>query len=172
MRCLLCPTPDEQRPRGGESDFESLFGDFVREKKDLWWSVSGGSYSPWNLPPEWYGDDDAEDTFYGQFEEISDSDGGHAVAPAADFRDAMKYLTDDWLEVYAFRERPLTLDVDSWAGDGLPLPVSVARGATHAFVNVDGSYWAALSVDEALLRRFSSKWPLARFVAVAKTGAR
>jgi hypothetical protein len=171
MRCLLCPTPDDQRPRGGGSDFESLFGDLVRQQENLWWSVTGGSYSPWSLPPDWYGDDDAEDAFNGQFEKTPD--GEHAVATAAVFRDAMKYLNDFWLGVYAFREKPQAIDVDSWwVGDGLPLAAGVARGAAHAFVNVDGSYWAALSNEEALLRGFANKWPLAKFVAVAKADAR
>jgi hypothetical protein len=173
MLCLLCPTPDDQRPRGGGSDFESLFGDLVRRNGDLWWSITGDTYSPWSLPPDWYGDDDAEKAFYGQFETLPNGRHGvHAVTSATVFRDTMKYLTDFWLEVYAFREKPLAINVESWwSGDGLPLAAGIARGADHAFVNVDGSYWAALSSDEGLLRGFAERWPLARFVRVAKTDA-
>ncbi len=172
MRCLHCPTPDDQRPVGGGSDFESLFGDFVRARRDdLWWSVTRGIYSPWLLPPDWYGDDDAEDAFYGQF--VMTPDGEHAVAPAAVFRDAMKYLNDDWTEVYAYRSKPEIIEIDSWwVGEGLPVAARVARGAAHAFVNVDGSYWAALSDDEAMLCEVARKWPLAHFVRVSRTSGR
>jgi hypothetical protein len=173
MLCLLCPTPDGQRPRGGGSHFESLFGDLVRGNDGLWWSITGGTYSPWRLPPDYYGDDEAEEAFYGQFETIpGETHEPHAVASATVFRDTMKYLTDFWLEVHAFREKPLAISVDSWwAGDDLPLAAGVARGADHAFVNVDGAYWAALSPDESVLRGFAENWPLARFVRVAKTNA-
>lgn len=169
MLCLLCPTPDDQRPRNGGSDFEALFGDLVRSQEQLWWAISGGSYSPWSLPPTWYGDDAAENAFYGQF--MKTLDGEHAVASGTVFRNAMKYLTDFWLEVYAFSQQPDAIDIEWWAGLALPLPAGVPRGAKHSFVNVDGSYWAALSSDETLLRGFADKWPLSRFVPVAKTNA-
>src|SRR3712207_4444009 len=103
MLCLLCPTPDHQRPRGGGSDFESLFGDFVRSRDDLWWVVTGGSYSPWNLPPEWSGDDEAMAVFDDQFATLPD--GEHVACNQTVFSGAMKYLSDFWLEVYAFRQR-------------------------------------------------------------------
>ena len=171
MLCALFPTPNDQRPRGGGSDFESLFGKFVRSDDGLWWAISGGSYSPWNLPSAWYGDDEAGDAFYGQFEDTPD--GKHAVANGMVFRDAMRYLTDFWLEVYAFRERPEAIAIESWwAGTGLPIVAGVPRGAEHAFVNVDGAYWAALSSDESLLRDLAEKWPLTRFVPIAKADAR
>ena len=170
MLCLLCPTPDDQRPRGGGSDFEAIFGDFVRGSEQLWWAIRGGSYSPWSLPPAWYGDDAAEAAFYGQFEKTPD--GEHSVASSTVFREAMQYLTDFWLEVYAFPDKPAAIDIESWwTGPTLPIPAGVPRGG-HSFVNVDGSYWAALSDDEALLRGFADKWPLSRFIPVAKTDAR
>lgn len=168
MHCLLLPTPDDQRPTGGDSDFESLFGDFVRENDALWWSVSGGSYSPWTLPPDWYGDE-IEDLFYSQFEMTADF--RHAIARAEVFRDAMKFLTDFWLEIYAFRDKPSVIKMESWAGTGLPLAAAIARGADYAFINVDGSYWAAFSSDVGLLRRFADDWSLARFVQVKKVAA-
>src|SRR4051812_2592819 len=112
MLCLLCPTPGDQRPRNGGSDFPALFGDVVRGTEQLWWAITGGDgYSPWSLPPAWYGDDHAEDAFYRQFEKTPD--GEHAVARGAVFRDAMKYLTDFWLEVYAFPHKPEMIDIEA-----------------------------------------------------------
>ena len=171
MLCLLCPTPDDQRPRAGGSDFDAIFGDFVRGSEQLWWAITGRSYSPWSLPPAWYGDDAAEAAFYGQLENTPD--GEHDVASSTVFRNAMEYLTDFWLEVHAFPHKPVAIDIECWwTGPALPIPAGLPRGAKHSFVNVDGSYWAALSDDETFLRGFADKWPLARFVSVAKTDAR
>lgn len=170
MLCLICPTPDDQRPSHGGSDFEGLFGDFVSSNEALWWSITGGSYSPWSLPPAWYGDDEAEAAFYGQFTEIPNT--AHVVATGAVFRERMKYLNDFWIEVYAFRERPAAIEFASWwSGSSLPQLVGVPRGAEHSFVNVDGSFWAVLSSDHALLRRVSEKWPLSRYLPVAAVDA-
>ena len=165
MLCLLCPTPDD---RAG-SDFESLFGEFVHAHAGLWWSINGGGYSPWTLPPEVWAREDGEEAFYAQLETVPTRDIDSHLADSKTFGDTMMHLTDFWIEVHAFREKPKAIEIESWwAGDALPMAAEFARGAEHAFINVDGAYWAVLSLNEALLRQFAHKWPLAKLVPVSK----
>lgn len=162
MHCLICPTPDAHRPGADTSDFEALFGRLVLPERFPWWSIDGGSYSPWSFPPEWYGDDERMRAVEAEFHTLPGS--SHVLAPAATFGRYMRYLSDFWVDVCAFAERPDAITIGScWSCARLPQSIGIPLCAAYVFVNVDGSCWAALGAEEGPLREVAQRWPSASF---------
>lgn len=158
MRCLICHTPDDARPRHETSDFAALFAPIIHQLETHWWLIDGGGYSPWKLPPDWYGDDHRMEAFDSQFKRLPGPD-DRVLAPSDVFRHCMGYLTDHWIDISAFPCQPKDPEkVHHWQVRGLPQIIGMPAEATHQFINVDGLYWALLTNDLDCLHRMNERW--------------
>ncbi len=164
MRCLICHTPDDARPRRGTNDFEALFGDLIRGKPDYSWWIDSGGYSPWLWPPDWIDDEERLDAIDAQLDWPV---AGGSIASTPFLGQYMQYLLDDWVDIYGFPHRPSAIDLKRdthWRVNGLPQMIDQPRGATHLFANVDGSMWALLCGDDRDLEAAARKWTNSEYV--------
>lgn len=169
MYCLICHTPDDERPGGKTGEFDALFGHLVRENSDTWWAVES-SNDPWNWPPAWYGEDHILDPVYAEIRGPIPNPQFTAVMSSRVFSKYIQYFASDWVDVLAFPKQPRLSRSDTLQIDGLPHRIDFPVDAQRYILNVDASFWAIITPNESEIGRIQAIWPNSR-IAVVNTPA-
>lgn len=152
MHCLVCDTPDDDRPVTGVSEFDALFGRIVRSHPEGFICFSGTQ--PWDssIYEELGYDSHLPDLF-------SDHPLGLAC-PAADFINMLAFVCGFWTDYWLFPSEPrmilkrVELSIDLAASSSVTYPT----GASHMFSNVDGAYWALYTENLDDIRSVENVW--------------
>ena len=155
-----------EHPGVDRSDFESFFGQLVRSRPAYCWLIKGSA--PWSWPYDWSMDDAVMDAIDQQLEWLGGETGVGPPLASTDFMDRyMRYLSDDWIEIYGFPRKPTDLTTTIRWDVGIPPGIiQCPREAEYVFVNFGGAFWALLCESESELRTIHTAWPNSKYLDV------
>lgn len=167
MYCLICTTPDGNRPESaGVSEFDALFGGIARRN-------AGGVCCHEEGGQAWDGcfliDHFEDDSLFSAWKT-------HALGtliPGQQFIDLLPSVNGFWTCYWFFTQTPVRHP--DWVAvrhdhDGLLVPDRIPRDASHMFDNVDGAYWVMLTEREEDVIEVEQRWHLTERIPVRVEG--
>lgn len=149
MLCLICNTPDDDRPRNGTAELDALFGHIVRSTPCGFICFSGCHWNSSIYKLLGY-DAHLPDLF-------SDHPLGLAC-PVSEFTDLLPYAEGNWSDFWLFpSEPPEDLQEKVLLVDRSPTVV-YPDGASHLFSNVDAAYWALYTENLKDIKSVEAVW--------------